>query len=114
MSLRIPTTDLRLPDGRKLHYRGPWPLVPGAHQWSTGDQLRVLASVDETPHGRLMHVSLSYAHKNPKWTEIRAVRDLFIPDTVDAMMVLPCAEDYVNFQQHTFHVWQTPAPWGIR
>lgn len=76
--------------------------------------MRVLVSYDDTNHGTLIHVSISYPFKNPKWSEIRAVRDLFIPADVDAMMVLPRESDYVNLHDHTFHIWQTPTAWDIQ
>ena len=109
----IPTHDLRLPDGRALRYMGPWGIVPNCHRFEAKGPLRVLVSLDETPHGRLIHVSISYPQKNPLWTEIRAVRDLFIPPTEDAMMVLPREGNYVNLHEHTFHVWQTPTEWMV-
>ena len=85
-----------------------------AHVWQTANGLLVLASMGDVPsHGELLHVSVSYASRDPSWSEIRAIRDLFYPSTLDAMMVLPRAEDYVNLHPHTFHLWQTPTVWGI-
>ena len=76
--------------------------------------LKVLASVERTPHGTLLHVSTSYDNRDPDWYEIRAIREAFFPLDLDAMMVLPRAEDYVNIHHHTFHLWQTPSEWGMR
>ena len=106
----LPDGNVRLSDGRVLIDRGGF--GHGAH-WRTRDGLLVIASMDPTPHGLLLHVSMSYSNRNPKWAEIRAVRDAFFPSTVDCMMVLPRAEDYVNIHAHTFHIWQTPAAWGV-
>jgi len=82
--------------------------------WAGPGTLRVIATLDDTPHGQLLHVSLSLRGRNPDWETIRAVRDAFYPDTIDVMMVLPRAEDYVNLHAHTFHLWQTPTTWGLR
>ncbi len=57
---------------------------------------------------------MSYPDRDPDWATIRAIRDLFYPSTVDVMMVLPRAEDYVNIHRHVFHLWQTPTVWGLR
>lgn len=78
-------------------------------------QLAVLASIDNTGRwGPLLHVSLSYADRDPSWMEIKAARETFFPADVDVMMVLPRQEDYVNLHAHTFHLWQTPERWGMR
>jgi hypothetical protein len=77
--------------------------------------LRVAATVDNTPDwGPLLHVSLSYHDHDPPWDDIKAVRAAFYPATVDVMMMLPRAEDYVNLHPHCFHLWQTPQPWRLR
>lgn len=115
----IPAGDVRLSDGRRLVRQAgrQWQLPPDvidAATWEGPKRLLVLASLDDTPHGRLLHVSMSYPSKDPEWQTIRAVRDAFYPDTIDVMMVLPRAEDYVNYHRHTFHLWQTPTTWGMR
>lgn len=107
----LPRRDLPL-DRRVLAYQGAHSVI--GDWWATHDGLRVIASLDDTPHGLLLHVSMSYAHKNPKWSEIRAIKDAFFGDAVDAMMVLPRAVDYVNVHEHTFHLWQTPTAWGLQ
>lgn len=116
----LPTEDIRLADGRRLRYHGVQSLTePGAipvqaGTWMGPDNLRVLASLDDTGRwGALLHVSLSYPHRDPPWATIKAVRAAFFGD-VDVMMVLPRAADYVNVHAHAFHLWQTPEAWGIR
>lgn len=63
--------------------------------------------------GVLMHVSMSYPAHDPTWEEIKAVRALFFPSQIDAMMLLPKAGDYVNVHPHCFHLWQTPQAWDM-
>jgi hypothetical protein len=107
----LPPGDLVVPGVGSLKYGGTdGPL----HIWRGPKQLGVLGSMDPTPHGNLLHVSLTYPDHDPSWKVIRAVRDAFFPATVDVMMVLPRAEDYVNIHPHCFHLWQTPVGWGIR
>lgn len=118
----IPRTGLELRLGkrekRQLRCVGDVQLPAGvamiaARLW-VGHGLKVLASLDQTHHGALLHVSVSHKHRHPSWEEIRAVRDALYPDDVDVMMVLPQAQDYVNIHEHTFHLWSTPSEWGIQ
>ena len=114
----VPANDVRLGDGRTLRRGELW----GDGQASSGyvfahrqSGMRVIATLDDTePHGKLLHVSVSYASHDPSWTEIRLIREAFFPNTVDAMMVLPRPEYYVNLAKHAFHLWQTPIGWGLR
>lgn len=73
----------------------------------------VLATMDQTPHGDLLHVSLIYPNRLPSWEDLRQVKDAFFGDDLDAMMVIPKAEDYINVHQYCFHIWQTPRTWGL-
>lgn len=76
--------------------------------------MSIIATIDATPRfGDLLHVSLSYAKRDPFWDEIKAIREVFYPDFVDVMMLLPQAKDYVNLHTHTFHLWQTPERWSM-
>lgn len=89
--------------------------IAGLRSYHGPKDIAVLATIDQTERfGDLLHVSLSFAHRDPKWTEIKAVRALFFPETIDVMMMLPAAEDYVNVHQHTFHMQQTPERWKMR
>ncbi len=114
---RPPAGDVRLADGRQLRrlaeYQGRVAPQAGA-AWRSPDGLLVLASLDDTPHGLLLHVSLSYKSRDPSWADIRAVREAFYPATVDVMMVLPQAQDYINVHPHCFHLWETPTVWGLQ
>lgn len=54
----------------------------------------VSAGVEDTDRwGPLLHVSMSYQDHDPGWDEIRAVRELFFPADMDAIMVLPRKSD---------------------
>jgi hypothetical protein len=82
-------------------------------QYATADGLAVIRSIDPTPHGELLHASVSRRDRYPSWDEIHAVRDIVFPKDVDVMMMLPRAGDYVNVHPNCFHLWQTPKEWGV-
>lgn len=114
----VPDGHVKLADGRVLRRGGRHVGTDETPQeggwWRAPDGMTVIASLDLTPaHGRLLHVSLAYRTRDPSWKDIRLVRDAFYPETVDVMMVLPRAEDYVNTHEHCFHLWQTPTTWGL-
>jgi hypothetical protein len=114
---RLRAGSKKLSDGRVLYDMGPFQnaFVQGGRWFETDDGQRVIASEDPTSaFGPLLHVSTSRRDRDPTWDEIRMVRDAFFGDDIDAMMVLPRAEDYVNFHPHTFHLWQTPVVWGMQ
>lgn len=119
--------NLTLADGRVLvcvvkmdTLQDPQPgqVITGA-RWSGPDNLTVVATFDMTDAwGPLMHVSISYPDHDPDWKTITLVKDALFGD-VDAMMILPKAEDYIHgvpgWEDSTvFQLWQTPQRWGIR
>lgn len=122
----LPYNDILLETGDRLRFQGLW--NPGGVEglfmadgatWLSRKGLRVIASDEHTQHGRLRHVSLSYRHRDPNWREIKAVRAAFFPDTINVMLPLPRAEDYVAGvpgweDSRVFHLWQCPGHWGIR
>lgn len=120
----LPPIDrpLRLADGRKLRLVEmgtarsgddpiPWQM------WNGPDGLKCMVSLDPVPEawGRLLHVSVSYedVKHDPSWADLTAIKDAIFGD-VDACMILPKREDYVNVRANCFHLWQTPERWGIR
>jgi hypothetical protein len=111
--------DLKLADGRILafQYRRQYEAAKNVWQfqfwWQTGDGMGVCASEDESPHGNLLHVSLSYPDHLPTWEEIKAVKGLFFGDGVDAMMMLPRKELYVSHHPYAMHIWQCPVGWEV-
>lgn len=80
----IPTEDIRLPDGRRLRYKGPWKNSPYAVE---GAEFRdsvgvVLVTRDRYPdRHETIHVSIS--HRDGSYAEeaeVEAVRKIFRPD----------------------------------
>lgn len=76
--------------------------------------MRIIVSVDSSPHGPLLHASISHPKRDPNWDEIKELRGVFFSEDMDVMMVLPRPELYVNVHHHCFHIWQTPVGWGIK
>jgi hypothetical protein len=121
-SLHIPTTDVKLSNGLLLRLQSIEPQIPdsGKYQvleygiWQAADKLRVIASLDRTHHGVLLHVSCSYPKRDPAWGVIKAIRYAFYPATIDVNMVLPRDGDYVNLMTHCFQMWQDPEKWGVK
>lgn len=88
--------------------------VMGSAAYDGPNGVKVIVSLDRTPKwGPLLHASISHRRRDPYWHEIKAMRETFFPADIDAMMVLPKAEDYVNVHEHCFHLWQTPQSWGL-
>lgn len=70
------------------------------------DGLKVLATVEQYPDKSWwLHVSFSYHNKLPNWTDLRAVKDLFIGKKKLAVQILPCEDDYLNFHPNTLHLY---------
>jgi hypothetical protein len=89
--------------------------IAGNATYQGGSHLAFIVTIDRTPKwGELLHVSLSHAHRDPYWDEIKAARELFFDNEMDVMMVLPRAADYVNLHEHAFHLIEMPEPWGLR
>lgn len=103
---RIPAR-VTLADGRVL-VKQP---SHGHATYRTQDGMAVMVSDDEGPHGTLRHVSVSYAKRDPRWTDLKVVRAAFFDDDQDVMIMLPRQGRYVNTHPHCFHLWQTPEVW---
>jgi hypothetical protein len=116
-----------LADGRILKWdglvRGTTGALPGdpgmvAQRYLGPDGLVVLVSIDAHPFfGSLLHVSISYAKRDPKWQTLYQVKRAFFGDTLDAAMILPRARDFVHGvpgweDSHVFHLYQLPERWG--
>lgn len=82
-------------------------------RWQGRNGLRVVASVDTTPHGELLHVSVSFPDHDPDWDTLRRVQECYFGPDQDTMMVFPKVQDYVNCHPHCFHLWKTPKDWGV-
>jgi hypothetical protein len=82
--------------------------------WTAPDAgLRLIASIDPTVHGRLLHLSVSHRRVLPPWPVLIALKRRFFPPTVAAAMLMPEEAVYVNLQTRTLHVWQLPEKWGV-
>lgn len=134
---RIPSGDLVLYDERqptiivkklaRYHQRHSDGLLSGEtreaaiwdehpmHAQGNRRGMRVIATVDKHPafDKWLLHASVSYPEHLPNWRDVRRVKDALFGD-VDAAMILPRAEDYVNINEYTLHLWQLPVVWGVR
>jgi len=73
----------------------------------------IIASLDRSKHGYLLHLSVSHAEHLPPWEIMIGLKRLFFPDDVAAVMLLPEEEVYINVHEHTLHIWQLPEKWGI-
>jgi hypothetical protein len=117
----IPHHDLRMPDGRHLHYAQRW-LMDGCSDgasYHTENGLRVGALIsEEVPAlGPLLKVALLYLRKDPSWREITAIKDLFFGPDIGAMQLLPPEKLFVHGWEghedsHVFHIWQVPVTWA--
>lgn len=119
-----PSRPIQLADGRILTRLevmpdlpdGPPGTVLGGSFWTGPRGLQVIATLDHTDAwGPLLHVSVAYSKlsRMPSWDDIKQVKAAFFGD-VDACMILPTADDYVNVRANAFGLWQTPERWGIR
>lgn len=54
----------------------------------------------------IWHLSIAHEHRYPTWDEIADVRYALVPDDVTMAMLLPPPGEYVNANEHCFHLWQ--------
>ena len=99
---------VRLADGRTLLSEGP---SSGGRAYRCMDGMVVVVSYDPSPHGLLLHLSISYAQRDPRWTDLKALRAAFFPDDIDVIQVLPRAGEFINVHPHAFHLFQCPEQW---
>jgi hypothetical protein len=99
---------VRLADGRELVECRRLPVNVG---YRCVDGMVVMASFDATPHGLLRHASISCAKRDPRYRDLKLVRDALFPADVDVMMVLPRASEHINMHEHCLHLFETPAAW---
>lgn len=120
---RIPAearTAMGLRAGKLTALEVPDPLrsLPGSHKaYSTASGCTVFCSREPAyrapsniwlPPGETMLWHLSIAHKRryPTWDEIADVRYELCPKDICMAMLLPPPEDYVNYNDYCFHLWQ--------
>jgi hypothetical protein len=97
-----------LGDGRVLRL-----IERGQHNvaYTTRGGLKVLASLDPTPHGLLRHISASYAGRLPSWAELGLLRAAFFPPDIDVIQVFPRAGEYINAHAYCLHLFEAPGEW---
>ena len=99
--------ELRLSQTDKLKLN----LRPETKAFISNKGLRIIwCGSEPTPHGNLQHLSMSREDRYPDWDEMLEMKEHFFGD-VDAMMVMPKKENYVNVHQFCFHIWQCPKDW---
>lgn len=81
--------------------------------WRSSVGLKIIATIDNTHHGRLLHLSVSHPRILPPWPVMIAVKRWFFPEHVAAAMVMPEEACYVNEHPNCLHIWQLPVEWGI-
>lgn len=107
----------------RLEELEPPPTVPYGKAYRSAKGCTVLVSRDPAraaPPGlwlprsalELWHLSVSHRRRYPTWDEIADARYLLIPDEVTMAMLLPPPGDYVNVNEHAFHLWEIPDPRG--
>lgn len=67
-----------------------------------GEILNVICSTDEGSY----HISISSPRRYPSWDEILETRLAFSPNRMTMAMILPPMEEYVNFHNNCFHLWE--------
>jgi hypothetical protein len=77
--------------------------------------MRLVVSRNLAPEhgGQLLQVSISYPASLPSWREVTMVKDAIFGN-IDACMILPRQEDYVNVNRWTLQLVQLPWVWGYR
>jgi hypothetical protein len=54
----------------------------------------------------LWHLSIAHRRRYPTWDEIADARYELVPGDVTMAMLLPPPDEYVNANEHCFHLWQ--------
>lgn len=76
----------------------------GGRWWKSGPtQLVTHLSTDD---GKL-HMSVSHPDRYPTWDEIITIWRWLAGTEVEGVIVLPRGQDYVNFHNNCFHVWES-------
>ena len=95
----------------------PPPTVPDGRAFRSRKGCTIIVSRDEArraPAGiwlprdalALWHLSIAHRRRYPTWDEIADARYEFVPNDVMMAMLLPPMEQYVNLNEHVFHLWQ--------
>lgn len=135
--LSVPHVDLRLADGRRLRRwaqgdprRRLWdanPHILDRDGWDGPKRMIVICTLDDSNHGVLLHVSVSYQDRDPSWADIKMVKALFFGADGDAMLPMPREADFIHgiepkfgvhgapggADSHVFQIVQIPVRWGL-
>lgn len=88
--------------------------MTNVHCYKTDNGMTVIYSEDITPKwGKLKHISIAHPKKLPCWDNIFKIKEKLMGD-IDAMMVMPKMEDYINLHRYCFHIWECPEKWELR
>lgn len=75
-----------------------------ARRWLSAEEgASLITSLD----AGFLHFSVAAPDRYPGWDLIHAIRDWFIPQDIEAVMVLPRLGEYVNLHPNCFHVWES-------
>lgn len=89
-------------------------VTPGVEVWRKEVSDGILSVLRSKDDGK-WHLSISHKgnvvngkHQNryPTWDEIHQARYEFLPNELTVAMILPPKEQYVNFHDTTFHLWE--------
>jgi hypothetical protein len=56
--------------------------------------------------GEGWHISISHPKRDPTYYEIKEARYSFVPDDVTMAMLFPPQAEFVNLDNHCFHLFQ--------
>ena len=76
------------------------------HTSTDEDVVRIIANDACRESDWWEHVSVSLAHRVPRWEEMCAVKDLFWSEDECVVQFHPARKDYVNFHPYTLHLWR--------
>jgi len=105
--------DFLLPDGRRLVYWREYqsPHVIAGRLWrlaqAEGSALVITGSLDPTPTGPILHLSITGTESLVDWPTVLAVRDVLAPPPLTLMVALPRP---IDLEKHMLHLFQVP-PW---
>lgn len=61
-------------------------------------------TVHVAKEGGFWHLSISHPYRYPTWDEIYTARYDFMPEHINAAIILPKKSEYVNVHPNCFHV----------
>jgi hypothetical protein len=75
------------------------------------DDLRVIVDVGATEGQRFLRVGALYPERMPTWTELCAIKDLFIGPERYAFQVHPPTSQHVSISHNMLHLWCPLSGW---